>query len=119
MAKPGYLRLTLVKGTDETYALSLDSPEGTDLNMTGYTNGLFTVYDVWSGTQLFEKSGANVAVTTPASGLVTVTVAAADSSALVVPAGRRFRTLRYRLRFDDASAKTVTLLYGPLYLHAS
>ena len=118
MGKPARKDLTLVKGDHESWTFSIDSPSGTDLDLTGYTEFVFAVSALPGSTKLFERkfSLGQVTVVDAATGKVRVDVTPTETTSLTIPKGRKFRRLWYSFRATTSSSANVTLAEGYLYL---
>jgi hypothetical protein len=94
---PSTFDIYFARGDDQTIRFAVTNPDGTAKNITGWTFK-FTVkksIDDAIGAAKFQKTtgGGGIVLTTPASGILDVSVAAADTQAL---AGRHYYDLQGR-----------------------
>ena len=117
---PANQDLHLTKGDHESWTFSVDAPAGTDLDISGYSDIIFTAYSQWGNTSLFEKrlSNGEITITNGVAGQFRVDVVPSDTSSVSLPKGRERVEYRYRIRFLTDSSAYATLISGRLFLYA-
>lgn len=93
----------IFSGEDRAVQYTVTDSNGTPVDVTGWAIS-------WVAGNVTKTVGSGVALTTPASGVVTVTLAAADTTALL-------GTTAYRFRRTDSGFNTV-LAYGRVVVTA-
>lgn len=98
------MEIKVVQGDDLTYTLTVNDADGNAVDLTGASAAVFTVKKNYSDdTAVIEKTlGAGVVITTPASGVVTVTLSDSDTD---IEDG----TYMFELQVTDSSGNISTV----------